>query len=190
MGWRCTFHRPTMTFGMRWRGVAWHAMAFIITILDSRSPKQTLPRLTSSQSRLGSFTITGFPWGFPIASPRPPPLSGKSHKHPSPPTPFSPPPRPLFPWDNLLSLAATHSSWGYRPALPNSRSPRYHTFHLRALHLVFACFSLLTKHPPHSSSPGSSTRTAPALRSCPFSCSVILHPNPKASASSFERSAL
>jgi hypothetical protein len=39
---------------MAWRGVAWHAMAFIITILDSRSPKTnaTSPHLISFTPRL------------------------------------------------------------------------------------------------------------------------------------------
>jgi hypothetical protein len=84
---RCTFHRPTMTFGMRWHGtrhgVAWRGCP------DSRSPKtNTLsPRLISLTPRV--FTLWGFPRGFPIASPPLPPISGKSHKH-SPPLPRSP----------------------------------------------------------------------------------------------------
>jgi len=69
------------------------------------------------------------------------------------------------------------------PLLPNSRSPRYHTFHLRALHLVFACFSLWTKHPLlhftrilHENCPCLAHLSL--ARSRPFSCSVILHPIP------------
>ena len=139
MASRCT---PTMTFGMRWHGVAWRGA--VIKIAQNKHCLAS-PHLAHANS--------GFPRGFPIASPPLPPISGKSHK---PPTLIHPP----RPWHNLLSLAATQSSWGYPPALPNSRSPRYHTFHLRAL---FACFSLS----PHSSSPGSSTSTAPALPSRP-----------------------
>ena len=70
--------RDAMAWHTPWRGVAWQPMAFIT---DSRSPKTNTasPRLISFTPRLS--TQSGFPCGFPIASPPPPPLSGKSHKH-------------------------------------------------------------------------------------------------------------
>ncbi len=125
IGWRWTFHRPTMAFGMRWHGtrqsVAWRGMPChtILTVpihrLDDGSqiqiqdsirdrPKQTplnglsfptSPHLISSC--LGS--IPGFPWGFPIASPPLPPISGNSHKQSSP---------SLFP---RLSFPPTRPPW-------------------------------------------------------------------------------
>jgi hypothetical protein len=152
-----------MAHARAWSGVAWRGMPYHAIPVPSPSssqskirdrPKQTVssfpsPHLVSS--RLGSFGNPGFPWGFPIASPKHPPISGKSHKHPSPsPSHASlPPTRPLFFLDNLLSLAATHSSWGYPPALAKLQVTSLpHTFHLRALHLEFACFSLWTRQPP------------------------------------------
>ncbi|KAI9509872.1 hypothetical protein F5148DRAFT_685480 [Russula earlei] len=76
--------------GMAWCGVACHAIASMITIQDSRSSKTnkhiinshlalTSPQLVTIC--LGSYIHAGFPQGFPIASPSPPPISGKSHKH-------------------------------------------------------------------------------------------------------------
>jgi hypothetical protein len=54
------------------------------------------------------------------------------------------------------------------PHIPSPRSPS-----------CLRLFLFVDQTPPHSSSPGSSTRTAPALPSRPFSCSVILPPIPK-----------
>jgi hypothetical protein len=188
MRWHGTRH------SVAWRGVAWdaipchtRAIAFMITIQDSRSPKTNTtsfsPRLIFISSRLGAFGNPGFPWGFPIASPKLPPISGKSHKHPS----LSHPSRLqlVLLFFNLLSLAATLPSWGYPPALAKLQVTSLpHTFHLRALHLEFACFSLWTKQPPLTPvHPDPPSRELPLL--ChrhfvrPFSCSVILHSHSK-----------
>ncbi|KAI0294802.1 hypothetical protein BC826DRAFT_310038 [Russula brevipes] len=141
-----------MACAMAWRGVACHGV-------HDRNPRFKIaqnkhyitadtsfsPRLTSSRSR-SSLGHTGFPKGFPIASPPAPPLSGKSHKHPSPPTllfhqSFSPPvnssTQPFVSSRNtfLMGLCPRYAKLQVTslPHFPSPRSPSLNEF---------ACFSL------------------------------------------------
>ena len=147
----CTFHRPTMAFGMRWHGtrhgVAWRGVACHPIPWRSQSKIQdrpkTKPFITETDTFLTSpqlvsfwprpFQSTGFPWGFPIASPSLPPISGKSHKHPSLPRP---PPPLIFSLRQLaqLNLVSSRNTFlmGLSPrsaklqvtSLPHFPSPR------------------------------------------------------------------
>jgi len=131
--------------GVACRGVAWHGMPchdHTQSKIRDR-PKQTrLSHLASPHTTL-YLAWGGFPKGFPIASPTLPPLSGKSHKHPSLPTLVSST-SPTFPSTTFCLLPRNRFFMGLSipPSCQTPGSPRYHTFHLRALHLVFACFSL------------------------------------------------
>ena len=136
------FHRPTMTFGMRWHGtrhgVAWRGCP------DSKIAQNKHCLASPHLAHASGVTLYGggFPRGFPIASSPLPPKSGKSHKHP-PTLPF---PRPLALGQPFVSSRNT-VLMGLSPrsaklqvtSLPHFPSPRSPS-RLRL-------FRFVTKHP-------------------------------------------
>jgi len=151
--------------GVACRGVAWHGMPchdHTQSKIRDR-PKQTrLSHLASPHTTL-DLAWGGFPKGFPIASPTLPPYP-VNHISILPFPRSYPPPRPLFPRQPFVSCRATDSSWGYpSPPLSKLHGHLVTTLSISALSISSSLVSLCDQTPPHSSSPGSSTRTAPPL---------------------------
>jgi hypothetical protein len=150
-----------MAHAMAWRGVAWlyhggHNPRFKIAqkqnAFITESDTSFSPRLNSSHSGLGSFPSHGISQGIPHSLSSIPPISGKSHKHSSPPTPSStnhslpPSTRPPFPPQLFVSSRNTFLM-GLSPrsaklqvtSLPHFPSPRSPS--------CLRLFLFVTKHP-------------------------------------------
>ena len=175
MGCRCTFHRPTMTFGMRWH--PWRGVARLPRFKIAQNKHSLASPHLALASRIHSLGISqGIPHSLSSSPPYP-----VNHISTLPLSHASPPPSSSFSFGQPFVSSRNTILMGLSPRSAKLQDTLVTTLSISALSILSSLVSLCDQTPPHSSSPGSSTRTAPALPSRPFSCSVILHPNPNVS---------